>query len=975
MPIDRDNPQFWRSLEDLHDPSVSTQWRASEFPQAFSGISRRDLFKLTVGAMAAAALPGCGRQPPEAIVPYLQRPPEYRDDGEVLYYATTLSTMGYGRGVLVESFDGRPIKVEGNPQHPASRGATNHFDQAVIYDLYDPTRSKMPLKSDMPTSSKTVLAELRNQVSACEKNNGEGMHVLTSTITSPTIHQQLDQLNQRCPQMHWYVHEPVDELNMIEGCRLAFGRSLLPIYHGTNARIILTVDCDALMMEPDSVRFAREFADYRRRGIVEDGRENMNRLYCVEPSPTVTGAKADHRLSMRRGDIEQFVAHLEAVLLRQAEPSDPFMADVVADFRQAMDHAMVIPGRTQPPAVHAACHRINHQLGAIHNTVDFITPPSRSHEAEDIHELSQQLAAGRVQTLVIVDVNPAFTSPPDLDLNRRLQQSNAFTLHVGSRVDETARSCTFHLPMAHPLETWGDARAPDGTASLMQPLINPLYDGLTITQILAAALGDLLAQPFDLPHDQWLAHSGQSETMFAETWRNMLLQGVIPGTTPSPEKTLLPKSQPAKWNHKATDRQGIELALDPDYAVWDGRFATNAWLEELPRPLSKLTWDNALLVSPTTAEELGLNDGEIVQVDAGSTLAAPVLIQPGQADGTVSLSLGYGRQVLGSKVGVNAYPLRRGQQWYQAVTLHKTGRHHRFALTQHHGEMEGRGHYRLGTIDEYRNDPEKIAEHPEPQSTTDIPLTLLPDQPPYSPQWGMSIDLTACIGCGACTIACQAENNIPVVGQEEVSRGREMHWIRIDRLFSSKPVAPAIHHQPVPCMHCENAPCELVCPVGATQHSDDGLNEMVYNRCVGTRYCSNNCPYKVRRFNFLNYTANISDTEALRQNPQVTVRSRGVMEKCTYCVQRIRRAEIVAQREHRDLVDGEIVTACQAVCPTRAIIFGDITDPESSVSKAKASDLDYGMLTELNTRPRTTYLAKITNPRNSENPTSQETPT
>lgn len=1002
--------EYWRSLEELSESDGFEELLHCEFPRLASQwddpIGRRRFLKLMGASLALAGLSACAYQPKEEIVPYV-RQPEDMVLGKPLYFATAFSLSGIAEGLLVESHEGRPTKIEGNPDHPASLGATSTFAQASVLTLYDPDRSQ----------TLTYLGEIRGwsafvgavQTALTAKSKGEGLRLLTETISSPALADQIRQLLAQFPAAKWHQYEPVNRDHVQAGARLSFGEVVNTIYRFDNADVILSIDSDFLSGAPGTLRYIHDFSSRRR---VEAGRTEMNRLYMVESTATNTGAVADHRFRLRPSEIENLARMIAAAVgvqsgitnaARQQTDSQNWISAIARDLLKHRGKSVVIAGDCQSPMVHALAHAMNHALGNVGSTVDYTAPIEAEpvDQSDSLRELVQDIDAGRVELLLIVGGNPVYNAPADLRFGERLTKV-PLRVHLGLYDDETSALCHWHIPEAHYLESWADARAYDGTVSIVQPLIAPLYRGKSAHELLAALLNQPERTAYQIVRDYWMAHlnAGTQNTTpktsteandaqasgFEESWRDALRSGVI-------AKTALPVKQVSlrtDWSITQPPTAilptspELEIIFRPEPYIYDGRFANNGWLQELPRPLNKLTWDNAALISPTTAQRLGLSyeiaarggeHGEVfadlVELDyQGRKLRAPVWIVPGHADDCVTLHLGYGRTRtgrVGSGAGFNAYALRTSvSPWFgQGLTLRSTGEQFALANTQLHYNMEGRGLVRTASLAEYRQNPNFAHEkdHAPPKS-----LSLYPPVEYPGHAWGMAIDLSTCVGCNACVVACQSENNIPIVGKTEVMHGREMHWLRVDRYYEGPVEDPKTSFQPVPCMQCENAPCELVCPVGATVHSSEGLNDMVYNRCVGTRYCSNNCPYKVRRFNFLLFQD--WDTPSLKmvRNPDVSVRSRGVMEKCTYCVQRINEAKIDAEKEDRPVRDGEIVTACQAVCPAQAIVFGDINDPKSRVSQLKAQQRNYGLLEELNTRPRTTYLAAVRNP----NPEIQE---
>jgi molybdopterin-containing oxidoreductase family iron-sulfur binding subunit len=967
-------PRFWRSLDELARTERFQELLRREFPalapEWSNDVTRRH-FLTTMGAsLALAGLVGCTRQPKETIAPYAQAP-EALVPGRPLHYATALTLMGFAKGVLVETHDGRPTKVEGNPDHPASLGASDVYMQAATLGLYDPDRSRAVTHLGEIRPFGDLLEVFAQVVEAQGKSGGAGLRILTETVTSPTLAALLRGVLQRYPAARWHQYEPLNRDHAAGGARLAFGEPLHARFDFSAADVVLALDADPCAPGPGSLRAIREIAARRRPA---DG-GGMNRIYVVESSPTNTGAIADHRLPLASGDIPALARGLAARLLPEGGGGADlpghlgghgrWLDAVAADLRRHEGRSLVLAGDRQPAAVHALAHLLNDRLGNLGRTV-VLTDPVEAAPVEQIASLAglvAEMRAGSVEALLILGGNPVYTAPADLDFAAALE-SVGLRVHLGLHQDETAALSHWHVPQAHELEAWSDARADDGTVTILQPMIAPLYDGRTPCELLAVFDGRAGRPPYDLVRDHWREQSGSAS--FEEWWQQALHAGMVPESAAPRRAVPIRNGLLAELDASGWERTpGLEIAFAADPSTYDGRFANNGWLQELPRPITRLTWGNAALISPQTAARLGLGNGDRARLrHGGREIEAPIWIVPGQAADTVTLPLGGGRRRagrVGSNIGFDAYALRvSAAPWLAGgAEMVPAGGREPLACTQEHHAMEGRGLVRHATLREYGEHPD-FARHaghdPEPEAT------LYPDFKYEGHAWGMVIDLNACVGCNACVIGCQAENNIPVVGREEVASGREMHWIRIDRYFEGDPERPAIWQQPVPCMHCENAPCEPVCPVGATSHSSEGLNDMVYNRCVGTRYCANNCPYKVRRFNFLLYAD--FDTPSLKalRNPDVSVRSRGVMEKCTYCVQRINRVRVEASAGGRPIRDGEVQTACQQACPARAISFGDLNDKESGVSRRRADPRNYGLLTDLNTRPRTTYLAALRNP-------------
>ena len=984
--------RFWRSLDELanaqdHQDSLHNEF-PHEPPTEANRVSRRDILRLMGASAAFAGLTACTKLPPEKIVPYVQAPEEFVP-GVSLFYATAMPLADSAAGLLVESHMGRPTKVEGNPAHPGSLGAADVFAQASLLTLYDPDRSQVPVHLGRVASWDAFLAAFANTLNEHRSTGGAGLRLLTETITSPTLGAQIRDFLELYPTAKWHQYEPCARDGHREGARLAFGEYVNTVYRFDRADVILSLDADFLCSGPGNIHYARDFADKRR---VVDGHSEMNRLYAVESVLSTTGAMADHRWPMRSCEVEGFARAVaeglgtEGVSAGKTLSSKVPTAWIQALVRDLQNHrgsSIVIAGDQQPPIVHALAHAVNHSLNNVGKTVLYTEPQEAQpvNGMQSLRDLVEDIKSGQVQTLVILGANPVFTAPADLEFAKRLLTVN-LRVHLGLYEDETAELCHWHLPETHYLESWGDTRAYTGTVSIIQPLIAPLYNGKSAHELLAVLQGQPDRSGYTIVRDYWRNHppTGQLATSnFEVWWETSLNVGIIAGTE------LAGKSVSVKEGFAAAApvpdvESGLEVALRPDPSVWDGRFANNGWLQELPRPFTKLTWDNAALVSPATSERLGLSREDVVRLTfEGRELQAPILIVPGHADDSITLHLGYGRRRagrVGSGVGVNTYTIRPSDKPWSGLGLQiqKTGDRHHLVTTQNSHlinekgqkvEEESRSAFqrdlvRVATLEEFRKDPNFAADPPE--ETTKAASLYPPYDYKEGYQWGLSIDLNSCIGCNACIVACYAENNIPVVGSTQVDNGRDMAWIRVDTYYRGSLDNPETYNEVVMCMQCENAPCEYVCPVGATVHSPEGLNLMVYNRCVGTRYCSNNCPYKVRRFNFLLFSDWTTPSLYALRNPDVSVRSRGVMEKCTYCVQRIQEVKIKAEREDRIIRDGEIVTACQQTCPTQAIVFGNINDPDTQVSKLKAQSRQYGLLRDLNTRPRTTYLARLRNP-------------
>jgi molybdopterin-containing oxidoreductase family iron-sulfur binding subunit len=958
-------PEYWRSLEELAGSPAFQEALHREFPKGASewvdSVSRRGFLKVMGASMALAGMTGCVRLPLEPIVPYV-RQPEDVIPGRPMFYATAMTLGGYASPLLVESHLGRPTKIEGNDRHPASLGGTDIFAQASILGLYDPDRSQSVVSMGDQRSWQSLLNAIHGPLSAQKALQGAGIRILTPTISSPTLADQLRGFLKIYPQAKWHVYEPVNRDNVLEGAKLAFGQPVETRYDFEKADVIVSLDADFLYAGfPGNVRYIRDFAKRRN----PDG--NMNRLYAVESTPTTTGAKADHRIPVNGWWVEYCARWLAGWGNASGEIAQAFNA-LTADVRAHKGSSIVIVGDHQPPAVHAIAHGINKELGNVGRTVFYSDPVDANpvNQTESIKDLLADMQGGKVDLLVIIGGNPAYEAPADLGFADVLKSNKVpLRLHLGLYQNETAELCQWHISQTHELEAWGDARAYDGTVSIIQPLIAPLYSGKSALEFVALLSGQSDATGYDLVRSYWQKqHVGAD---FEAFWRKSLHDGWVEGTTASARSLAMGSPGFTVVGQKEGT---IELNIRCDPTIHDGQFSNNGWLQELPKPMTKLTWDNAVLIGPKMAERLQIKTEDVVELELnGKKVTGPVWIQAGHPDNSVTVTLGYGRRRagrVGTAQGFDAYSLRTtAAPWIATgLQIRKTGETYKLASTQGYQSMDtpDGGHrplVRETTLEEYRKEPEFAKEdEPAPELTLYKPY-------PYKEEdyaWGMAIDLNSCVGCNNCMLACQSENNIAVVGKEQVVIGRHMHWIRVDAYYQGDRDNPKAFFQPVPCMQCENAPCEVVCPVGATNHSSEGLNDMVYNRCVGTRYCSNNCPYKVRRFNFLLFQDWETPQYKMMRNPDVSVRSRGVMEKCTYCVQRINERRIDAEREDRKINDNELQTACQQSCPAGAIIFGNINDPNSKVSKLKAQARNYSLLGELNTRPRTTYLAEVSNP-------------
>ena len=861
-----DELHLWRALDANDTEHTLAQAALHGSPQLT--VNRRQWLKLMSASLALAGLSGCGKAPEEAILPYVHAPTQGLQ-GEPRHYATAVLLDGYALPVMATSYMGRPIKLEGNTRHPVSGGATDVLAQAAVLELWDPERSKLLLHNGITAIWEEFLAELERHRPRWRAGQGGALRVLTGTVTSPTLAAQLQDLQEREPGFRWHQYQPINSDQAHAGASLAFGAAVEPRWRLEAAQRIVALDCDFLGPGVGQVNQAHAFMSARR---ASQRTKAMNRLYMLESSPTLSGANADHHLVLSPAVIQDWVWELARTLGAALSPGpldgrNRRQVEALAeDLLEHRGRSLVIAGRAQPPTVHALAHWINDRLGNVGQTVRYYTPVQARVEdqLQSLRGLVQDMRAGRVDTLVILGGNPVYDAPVDLGFAAALSQVS-LSIHHGLYRDETALRVGWHIPLAHPLERWGDARASDGHATILQPLIEPLYGGHSPHRLLSALAGEPAADSRETVRRIWRRRLGDDH--FEQRWRTALRDGLIAGSAVS-EQTVQIRTDLAERLSAPASEEGLTLTFTPDATVWDGAFANNAWLQELPKPMTQLTWDNALLISPALADREGLSSGDRVEVRSGQRrLAAAVWIAPGQSDSVITLSLGYGRRKagrVGNGCGFDAYQLRRSDAFWSvtAVSLRRLPGHHDLATTQAHHGMRGRAPIRRADLAEYLADPQRVVNLREQTESL---------YPPYrysGHAWGMFIDLNTCIGCSACTIACQAENNIPVVGKEEVQRGREMHWIRVDRYYEGKAHAPRTYFQPVPCMHCEHAPCELVCPVGATVHDGEGLNVQVYNRCIGTRFCSNNCPYKVRRFNFLQYADQTTAALAARRNPR-----------------------------------------------------------------------------------------------------------
>ncbi len=1049
--LSKEGKEYWRSVEEFVDAPEFEEFVAREYPHEIEewddSLSRRKFVKVMGASLALAGLAGCVIQPSEKIVPYV-RNPEGMLPGKPNFYATSMSLGGVAVGLLAKSFEGRPVKVEGNPDHPGSKGATDVLAQASILGMYDPDRSQEITYRANPKTWETFMTEFRAAVEENRKDGGAGVRFLTETITSPTLIDQFNRLKAELPNAKWVQYEPVNADNANAGAKMAFGSAVSTIYKFDKAERVLSLDAD--LFSSFNVGQVKDYAAGKR---FSEEHKDISRLYTIETKLSITGAKSDHRLGVKPSqlaDIAKAVAKAVGVASASSSYGEnaAWINAVAKDLSDHKGRSIVLAGDTAPPIVHAIAHAINGALGNVGQTVfytDPMSPNSDRTQIEQLRELIGDIDSGRVKMLVILGGNPVYNTPADLRLNADRMNKVPLRVHLGLYVDETAELCHWHVHDKHYLEGWSDARALDGTANIVQPLIAPLYDGKNAHELVQLCFKENFdKRDYDIVREYWQrtnitaapvtaataapkteANTAAKTTAttnpaanaasrpaatpapasntaaavapsrnFEDNWRKALHDGIVPNTAAATKAMTVNASFLAQPENKPAPSGPLEINILPDPCVYDGRFVNNGWLQELPNPLNKVTWENVALLSPRTAEKLNINRANdarefaggaqgksFINTRGGNQLAdlvtlkyqgadisqpVPMWIQPGQPDDVITIYMGYGRSRagrVGTGLGYNAFDVRRSDAMDSGFgEITARGEATNIASTQIHFNMEGRDILRVWDLEEFEKNPTLGHQHNE------YPKSMYPyeqHQATYEKnyKWGMSIDINSCVGCNACVMACNAENNIPVVGKEQVERSREMQWLRIDAYYAgddiNEPNGP--YFQPVLCQQCEQAPCEVVCPVHATVHSAEGLNDMVYNRCVGTRYCSNNCPYKVRRFNFLLYQDWDTPQYKLMRNPEVTIRSRGVMEKCTYCTQRISAARIEAEKDGRRVQDGEVVTACQSVCPTDAITFGDMSDEKSKVAATKKDHRTYILLNELNTQPRTTYMAGLKN--------------
>ena len=990
--------RYWRSIDELAGTPEFEAAVAKEFPDAaqewVDPVSRRGFLKLMSASLALAGLAGCTKQPDEPIYPYVKQP-EDLVLGISNYFATAFPFATGAVPLLVKSDAYRPIKVDGNPDHPYNLGSSDVFTQGSLLDLYDPDRSQHGTLRGDAVEYVDFLQAYRSRLNEGKASGGEGIYILSRSITSPTLARQWKEAQANFPQAKFVQYDPA-----LAGT--AFSKGVNPQYSLADAAVIVSLDADFLSGSgyPGFHKLTREYAKKRK---LAGGDKTMNRLYVVESTPSTTGMKAEHRLSLRASEIPAFAAALAGAVGASGSGSSSyawtseqtkFLQALAADLKANAGKSVVLPGLYQDPSVASSAMAINQALGNVGKTMTLGSTPdvSNSDQIGDFKSLVADLNAGKVDWLIMLNSNPVYDAPADFDFKTALGKAKV-SVHLGSHVDETGLEAIWHIPAAHYLEMWSDARAYDGTVSIVQPLIEPLYQGHTAHDVLQAMLDEPQLSAYEAVRETWKSTIGKGSD-FEAGWRKVLHAGWVENTAYAGDSGSGGGSQRGGSAGNGSvaipapsSKDAFEVIFRPDPSIYDGRFSNVGWLQELPKPVTNLAWDNAALLAGATLEKLGLEEGDIVEITVGANkVKAPILWAAGHPENSVTVHLGYGREAagrVGSGAGFNAYSIRTSDTpFYATGSIKKVDGKWGLAVTKSHyqdhrsrlaggkgdgnyslegNEAETRGVIRSATLEEYKANPGFANTDDEEHPVTHKDITLFPNWQYKDNAWGMSIDLNSCTGCNACIVSCYAENNIAVVGKQQVRIGRNMQWLRIDTYFEGDLASPRAHFQPMACQHCENAPCEQVCPVGATVHTPEGLNTMVYNRCVGTRYCSNNCPYKVRRFNFLLFSDYETESLKLMRNPDVSVRSRGVMEKCSYCVQRIQEAKLTADKENRGVRDGEIVTACQQACPATAITFGNLNDHASKVAQLHADERSYSVLADLNTRPRTQYVAAVLN--------------
>ena len=933
--------RIWRSLEEYQHSDAFGEMLKSEFPSLFElwTVDRRQVLQVMGASLALAGMSGCKPVRSDDVVPFVNRPEGFIE-GRVEHYATAVLFEGFAQPVLATTSAGRPIKLDGNPEHPAFRGGSTPFMQAAILDLYDPDRSQAPVMGGHPESWADFDAQMSRWRKVWAANHGAGLRILIGPTTSPTLLRQISDFSRALPQARVHLFDP------LEGHGAAAEVELRPMLD--QAQVVVSLDDDLLGPGPRQAIHARAWGD--RHG--DAGRDRRMKLFMAETTPTQTGAKADRRIGVPPSRLPLIARALAGQVglggnsVRLTASEAAWTREAARALTAARERSLVTAGRFAPPQLRSLAAAINQTLGNIGRTCNIAPSLTFVPQAGTFLDLVRDIEAGRVAALFVIGANPVHQSPGEVDFTK-LYAKVPLRVHAGLHVDETGARSNWHLPLPHSLEDWSDARSPDGRATIIQPVVRPMYDSRSPHELLAAFTIDRPEVAKDIVRQTWALQLA-SDAAWAEALKTGFVE--IPQAAGTAAPTPTAPEIPAA-------RQGqFEIVFRPDPTIHDGSFANNGWLQELPKPLFKTTWENVVAISPALARELKVDSGGVVRVEAnGRAIEGPAWVLPGQPERVVTLFLGYGRTRagrIGTGIGYDAYRLRgAGDPWVASGTVRPSGGVARVATTQEHHMLDAEGEGLVRTV---------TPEHPSALRQDDRnQSSFYPDWKGDKPAWGMVIDLDRCIGCNACVVACQAENNIPVVGKDQVAKGREMAWLRVDRYYAGDPDDPETYFQPVPCMHCEQAPCEMGCPVHATVHSPEGLNLMVYNRCIGTRTCSSYCPYKVRRFNWFDYTTDAPSPTEAQRNPDVTVRGRGVMEKCTYCIQRIEAATVQADIENRPVRDGEAMTACQQACPAKAITFGNLADQESAVRKQRSSERNYALLAEQGTRPRTTYLARI----------------
>ena len=984
---------YWKSLKDISSEEDYNRFLKQSDHNEDNGLSRRNFLSLIAASVALAGLEGC-KKPVQKIIPYVEA-----EIGTIpgipKYYASTIPWKNNALGVVIENHDERPVKVEGNEKHPSTLGKSNAFSQASTIEMYDPDRAR----GVKYNGEKVDWSEYLKFAKDINKGDGKGLAVLMQESSSPTIKSIQNDFKTKFPSASWVSYESVNNENLYKGIEKAFSKKLQPIYRLENAQIIVSLGSDFLGVDDNNIYNTRKFA--QNRDIVDEN-STMNRLYVAESSITSTGSSADHRLNIPQHEMESILAELSYELKKLGLSVDAnkvkssnnlWIKAAAEDLMSNRGDSIILGGSQLSPEFHQLIALLNNQLNA---PVDYY-PLSLSQVSSlaDFKSLCDDIKNNKIKNLIILGANPVYDSPADFNFGDLLKNVPN-SVHLTNILDETSKLCSWNIAMTHYFECWGDAMSYDGFVSIVQPQIMPLFDSKSAIQVLTPLVYSKELSSYDTVKNVWKSDIVKSGN-FEREWEKVLHDGLYKNTIIKKEQVRpSSKTSTAQLNNSIKlDDNKFEIVFNASSSVYDGRFANNGWLQEIPKPVTSLTWDNAALISIKVAKKLNIKNGQMIEIKIDNkSIKLPAWITPGQNQKSISLELGYGREFegrLGNGVGFNVYPLRMSSNpsYSLNASISVLDETYPLASTQdHHGLEEDQyaapGFDKLSnnevqsripelvkqsTLDYYKDNPDwvqkKVEEHKPDKKRSWADHSMYNPEPEYDyskgPQWGMSIDLTSCTSCNACSIACQSENNIPVVGKQQVMNGREMHWIRIDNYFAGDPDNPEMSTQSVACVHCELAPCETVCPVAATTHSSDGVNQMTYNRCLGTRYCANNCPYKVRKFNFYNYTRDLPEVVQMAMNPDVSIRFRGVMEKCTYCYQRVSAARISAENENRDIQDGDFQVACQQSCPADAIKFGDINDPNSAVSKAKRRNRDYALLAHLGTAPRTTYLAKIRN--------------